>query len=167
MRDDTAFFEKPGYKAQYRFLNACRRAMADRIAGKRKANEHFQLRQAAIVVHKRVVVSANNQEMYEKSRKLSLEGYRRVMRGEHEDEVKAENSNERKILKDKSDKAKVVVDQLAEQEESRYLDNLLETTKAFNDMYEDTVGYHQWVLRKAREEDRRAAEWEDDPIIPA
>lgn len=44
MKDDTAFFETPSYKAQHRFYNACRRGMSDRAVGRRQADNHFRNR---------------------------------------------------------------------------------------------------------------------------
>lgn len=104
--------------------------------------------------------------MREKSRKLSLECYQRVMKGENEAKVKAERRDWRELWMNNHNEAKADVAQLAKREQDKAVDELLETIKALDDMYEEIVGFHRWLLRKAREEDPRAAEWEDDPVVP-
>ena len=166
MNDDTEFFETPGFKAQYRFYNACRRAMSDRAVGRRQADQHFQHRHIVILANQRANGSESERVMREQSRKLSLECYQRVMKGEDEAKVKAERRHSREIWMNYHNAAQAVSARRAKSEQDQAMDELLETIRALEDMYEETVGFHRWLLRKAREEDPRAAEWEDDPVVP-
>lgn len=68
-------------------------------AGRRQADEHFGNRQIAISTNKRAAVSANDRVMREKSRKLSVEGYQRAMKGEDEVKVMADRQDWRELWK--------------------------------------------------------------------
>ncbi|KAK5094060.1 hypothetical protein LTR70_005502 [Exophiala xenobiotica] len=166
MNDDTEFFETPGFKAQYRFYNACRRAMSDRAAGKRGADEHFRHRQIVIFANKNAAGSESERVLREQSRKFSLECYQRVMKGGDEAKARADRRHCRETLMDYHDEVLDRCAQVAKSEQDQAMDELFETIRALEDMYEETVGFHRWLLRKAREEDPRAAEWEDDPVVP-
>ena len=97
----------------------------------------------------------------------TLDGYRRIMSGEDAETVEAEIRYWKDDVWDDYRKTEERVDRWEEARLDEATTEFVLTVQELDDAYDDTIGYRRWELRRARELDSRAGEWEDDPPMPA
>ncbi|KAK5958807.1 hypothetical protein OHC33_000650 [Knufia fluminis] len=165
--NDQAFFRTPGYLAQQRFYLAWRRANTDRAAARRKANEDLTHTEACIRIgieeERRIAARLTRKEI----RKAGLEDFRRIMKGDDAKQVEAETRGLKASKYRSLEQAEAALNVREEQLREAAMTEVCETLEGIERAYADSIGYHRWVLTQAREQDSRAAEWEDDPPMPA